>query len=406
MAMRITESMKFNTMNANLAAVQVKYAEILEKMATQRNINRISDDPSGVAMIMNYRQTKSSIDGYQRAIENSRAWITVTESKLTSVNDLLVKAREIALSQGSGTANAETRQYAAEAVTQIINELQSIANSQYADRYLFSGTKTGTQPFSESGSSAARLGLPGGARDNAFEGAMAVTGDYSGDENRTYAVKILSDDGVGNYTWTVSADGGRTWGAESDPPAPLAEGYTITMDSVQGIELVFDTVMVPPGPGDIFHVDAFAAGYYEGNSESLSVEIGKGVTFEYSITGDTVFSPKEPGRADIFHVLNSLKGALESNDPEGIRNQIDGLVQASVQVNTAIARCGTRMNRLDIASNNLTDLDFKITELMSNREDVDISALVTEFAMQEIVLKASYSMAAKVSNVTLLDFLR
>lgn len=412
MAIRITESMKFNTLNTNLAAVQVKYSELLEKMASQKNINRISDDPSGVAIIMNYRQTKSSIDGYQRAIENSQAWITVTESKLMSANDLLVSAREISLSQGTGTASAETRKYASEQVTQIINELQSLANSQYADRYLFSGTKTGTQPFTEGGSTTARLGSPDGARDNTFEGTLAVTGDYAGDENRTYAVKILSRDwdelnDEYTYTWAVSSDGGRTWG-DADTPATIgtADPLTIRLDDLGGIDLELAPLTQAADENDMFFVDAFAAGHYEGNAEALSVEIGAGVTFEYSITGDSVFSGGGPGAVDVFEVLNNLKEALENNNEEAIRNQLDGLNQASTQVNTAVARCGTRMNRLAIAGNNLTDLDFKITELMSNREDVDISALVTEFAMQEIVLKATYSMAAQVSNVTLLDFLR
>jgi len=108
---------------------------------------------------------------------------------------------------------------------------------------------------------------------------------------------------------------------------------------------------------------------------------------------------------DVFKVLDDLKVALENNETEGILNRVDELKQASVQVNTGIAKCGTRINRLEIAGNNLTDLDFKLTEMISSREDVDISALVTEFAMQEIVLNATYSVASRMGNITLLDFL-
>ncbi|HET58361.1 MAG TPA: flagellar hook-associated protein 3, partial [Deltaproteobacteria bacterium] len=126
---------------------------------------------------------------------------------------------------------------------------------------------------------------------------------------------------------------------------------------------------------------------------------------EYSITGDTVFAGSGEDSVDIFAVLDDLKEALENNDTDGILGQVDDLKQSSVQVNTGIARCGTRMNRLEIAGNNLTDLDFKLTEMISSREDVDISALVTDFSMQEIVLKATYSVASRMGNITLLDFL-
>lgn len=407
MSMRVTERMRFNTMNSHLAAVQVRYAEILEKMASQRSINKISDDPAGVAMIMNYKKTQASITGYQRAIENAEAWITITESQLMAASDLLVKAREIVLSQSTGTATEETRMYAAEQVSQIIEELQSIANSQFADRYLFSGTKTGTSPFAKEGSQEPRLDVPLQARDNVFQGTLSVNGTYGGDDNRTFVVKILSGDAdTGEYTWAVSRDGGRTWGAETDPPVELNEGSTILIDAGYGLELEFAAIMEGPGVGDIFYVDAYAAGYYQGNADELSVEISKGVTFEYSISGNSVFSETGPGTVDVFEVLNNLKEALENNDPEGIGNQLDVLKQASTQVNTGIAKCGTRMNRLEIAKNNLTELDFKLTELVSNREDVDISAMVTDFAMQEIVLKATYSMAAQMGTVTLMDFLR
>ncbi|HET56910.1 MAG TPA: flagellar hook-associated protein 3, partial [Deltaproteobacteria bacterium] len=279
MSMRVTEMMRFNTMRTHLDSVQTRYAEILEKMASQRTINKISDDPSGVAMIMNYKKSQSSLSGYQQAIENAEAWITMTESQLTAADDILVKAREIALSQGTGTATEETRLYAAEQVSQLIDHLQSIANSQYADRYLFSGTKTGTKPFSAVPSDEPWLGDPAQAADNEFEGEIAVSGTYSGDENRTYAVRIVSDDGSGNYTWAVSDDGGRSWGPESAPEV-LGAGSTITIDAGEGIDLEFSSVAEEPGEGDVFYVDAFAAGYYQGNADELSVEITKGVTFE------------------------------------------------------------------------------------------------------------------------------
>ena len=64
------------------------------------------------------------------------------------------------------------------------------------------------------------------------------------------------------------------------------------------------------------------------------------------------------------------------------------------------------MNRLEIATENLSSLDLKITELLSGKEDVDITELVTELSMKELTLQASYQMAAKIGSISLLNFLK
>ena len=109
---------------------------------------------------------------------------------------------------------------------------------------------------------------------------------------------------------------------------------------------------------------------------------------------------------DIFETLENLKTALLNDAPTDIAAQVDNLDAGATQVNKYIAKCGTRTNRLEIAESNLSDLDFKLTELISRTEDVDIADITTKFAMQEIVLKASYSMAASIGNISIIDFLR
>ena len=179
---------------------------------------------------------------------------------------------------------------------------------------------------------------------------------------------------------------------------------TITLGD--GIDLTFTAGTTDLTANDIFYVDAFTPGYYNGNSEEFSVNIGKGTSFDYSISGESIFADNVGGNVDIFKVLNDLQSSLEANDPDGIRAQLDNIEDASGQVNENIARCGTRMNRLDIAENNMADLDYNLTKLISNTEDVDITEIATELAMKEIALKASYAMAAEIGSLTILDFLR
>jgi flagellar hook-associated protein 3 FlgL len=400
MVMRVSESMKFNTMIDNLYKVQNSYNELMEKMASGKNLNRPSDDPLGMSRVLDYRKSKASVEQYQENIESSKAWLAMSESKLSSVNDLLVEAREIALSQSTATATTETRSYAAVSVGQIIDEMRSLANSTYGDRYLFSGTKTSEEPFSAVESVAA-IGTATAAGDNAFDGTVASgAGPYTGAVNKAYVVKIVTGGAFAAAEYQVSSDGGKTWGATRDD---LDTG-TITLGD--GIDMTFTAGTVDLTSDDIFYVHATTAGYYNGNGEELSVEIGRNVNFAYSIPGQSVFTDEGDGTVDIFESLNDLKAALENDDPSSIASEIDNLDTGADQVNKYIAKCGTRTNRLEIAENNLSDLDTKLTELISNTEDVDMTEIVTKFSMKEVVLEASYAMASSIGNMSIIDFLR
>ncbi len=399
MVMRVSENMKFRAITENLFKVQDDYNTIMGKMASQKEINRPSDDPLGMSKVLSYRETQAYTEQYRQNIDTSNAWISMTETKLSSVNDLLVKAREIALSQTTGTASASTREIAAVEVQQLIEEMQTLANSKYGERYLFGGTKTDTVPFSSS-EMAASTGSVNTASDNIFDGTIAASGAYTGEVNKTFAVKITTAGELGTAEYQVSGDGGKTWGDVGTVPA---DGIISIGD---GISFEFTAGTADLTENDVFYIDAFAQGYYQGNGRELAVEIAKNMSFDYSISGESVFTAQGSGQSDIFKTLNDLKTALENNDQEGISGQLDNLTAGAEQVNTYIAECGSRMNRLEIAENNLEDLDYKLTELISNTEDVDVAELVTKFAMKEIVLNASYSMASKIGNSTILNFLK
>ncbi len=400
MAIRVSENMKYNTMVNNLFRAQDNYNAAMEKMASQKKINRPSDDPVGMSRILSLRKSRASVEQYRRNIDGCNSWIEITESKLSSVDDLLVNAQEIAIAQSTATASAETRSISAVAVQQIMDEMLSLANSKYGDRYLFSGTRMDEEPFSSS-ESAAAIGPAVAADGNVFDGTVASGGGpYTGSVNKTYVVKIIDSGAFGTATYQVSSDGGKNWSSTDTIPA----GGTITLGD--GIDLSFTAGSNDLTTNDIFYVHASAPGYYNGNGEELSVEIGKDTPFDYSISGESVFTDNGGGNVDIFKVLNDLKSSLEANDPDGIAAQLDNLQKASEQVNENIARCGARMNRLEIAENNMADLDFNLTKLISNTEDADISEIATELAMKEIALKASYATASKIENLTILDFLK
>jgi len=408
MIMRISENMKFNTIVDNMFKSQDSYNKLAEKIASLKEINRPSDDPIGMSRVLGFRKSRASVEQYIRNIDGCESWLTITESKLSAAGDLLLKAREVAIAQSTATASAETRSSEAGTVQQLIDEMLALANSKYDDRYLFSGAKSEEAPFSSSVRSAAEIGTAAAAEGNTFDGGVTSGGDYTGSVNKTYVVKIVTGGSLVNATYKVSDDGGKTW--SGDPPFDDLDTGIITLGDA--IDLTFtDDGANHLTTDDIFYVQAFAAdaghcSYYNGNGEELSVNIGEGTPFAYSISGEAAFTDKGKGSIEIFGILNELKTALEDNDPDGIASCLDDLKAASDQISKNISRCGARMNRLEIAENNLADLDMDLTRLTSDVEDADLSEIITKLAMKEVALEASYSVASRIGNLTILDFLR
>ncbi len=410
MVMRISENMKFNTMIDNMFRSQDSYNKIAEKIASQKEINKPSDDPIGMNRVLNLRESRASVEQYTRNMDNCESWLTITESKLSAASDLLVDARVVAIAQSTATSTAEVRSSEAETVQHLIDEMLTLANSKYDGRYLFSGTKTEEAPFSSSVRTVKEIGMviePDGNGD--YDGTVTVTSapeDYSGSVNKTYVVKIVTDgELLADTTYQVSDDGGKTW---SLPSTGLVAGTPITLGD--GVELAFTAEGSDAdhylAEDDIFYVQALAPSYYNGNGEEMSINIGEGTPFAYSISGEAIFTDKGEGSVDVFGILNELKTALENNEPDIIASCLDGLKDASDQISKNISRCGGRMNRLEIAKNNMADMDMDLVGLISNAEDADITEIISKLAMKEIALQASYASASKIGNLTILDFLR
>jgi flagellar hook-associated protein 3 FlgL len=394
--MRITENMKFNSSLNSLFDVQDQYNSLLEKMSSQRRINRPSDDPVGVTRVIDIKQQQAAIVQYRSNVDRCDSWASVTESKLNSANDLITKAKELATAQATATASAGTRKITAEEVKSLLDEMVALANSQFGDRYLFAGTGT-DEPFSAT-EMAAAIGSAQAASGNIFNGTVASGGTYTGERNKTYVVKATGGGALAAVKYVVSADGGKTWGAEQTGlSGAVALGDGVTLTFAEGSE--------PMAAGDLFYANGTTSGFYRGNGEDLSISVGRSLTLDYNVSGEAAFTDKGQGCADVLKVLNDLKTAMEGNDVEGIKGQIAKLDLAQDNILLNVSKCGTKANRIGIAKANMDELEQRLMTSLSNTEDADVAELATKFAMKEVALQASYAMASKIGQNTILEYL-
>ena len=401
MITRVADQMKFNLLNNSISNIQNANNELMIKLSSQKQVNKPSDDPTGMGKILNYRSAKAQISNYQKNVDSSKSWLSTTESNLTSVNDILNSIQQTVISQSTATASASTRQIAADSLQPLIDQVLSLANAKFGNSYIFSGTRTDTEPFSTA-AQAAHIDVPVKASGDAYTGVVSLDASaaYTGTANNTYAVKIVTGGlPLGATPYQISSDGGKTWGIVKTDLSGI-------VDLGDGVKLNFTGGAGTFAANDVFYAHAYAAGYYNGDGQELASEVGKGVTMNYSTTGEAAFTSQGQGTADIFQTLNDLKTALQNNDATGIANQLDPLKKAQDQITRYIAQCGTRTNSLDTSSSTLTDMDTRITGLTSNIEDADMAKLITEYQTKQVALQASYQIASNLTSNSILNFIR
>jgi flagellar hook-associated protein 3 FlgL len=151
-----------------------------EQIASQKRINRPSDDPAGMGRVLDSRSQLASIEQYQENIQQGKTRLEFSEEILNLADELVQQARRIAEEKSGDGITAEERAFAAEQVKEIYDQLLQLANSKFGDRYMFAGYQTDTAPFT---------------RDAAY-GAT-----YTGDDGK-FRIPIAD-----NVEVTVDADG-------------------------------------------------------------------------------------------------------------------------------------------------------------------------------------------------------
>jgi len=73
---------------------------------------------------------------------------------------------------------------------------------------------------------------------------------------------------------------------------------------------------------------------------------------------------------------------------------------------TAIADVGTRMNTVQNQQDILADNKLRYQALLSNAEDLDYAKAVTELSAEMLSMEAAQASFAKISQLSLFDYIR
>jgi len=227
MITRVTDNSKFSMITNGISTLQSQYGVMMEKLSTQKNINRPSDDPVGINNILNYNTLLTSIQQYQSNITDSTSWLNLTSTNIKGLRDIASEAQNIATSEAGAGGSPETRKASLSTLNSLIDEAISMLNAKSGDNYIFGGSATDIQPFSAE-YVPDKITTASASASNNFDGTVASGGRYTGTTNNYYIVR-MANASPGNLItaqYQVSTDGGENWSIAADFPAKTVQSNT------------------------------------------------------------------------------------------------------------------------------------------------------------------------------------
>ncbi|MEA4924180.1 MAG: flagellar hook-associated protein FlgL [Syntrophomonadaceae bacterium] len=152
--MRVTTKMLTQSMLRNVNVNLQNMATYQQQLASSKRINRPSDDPTGTAQLLGTKSAIKAQEQYRKNMKDATSWLDTADGALGQANEVLQRARELAVAGSSGTLADGSMTALADEVDNLVGELVQVANTDYAGRYMFGGGKTATPPFTITGQDA------------------------------------------------------------------------------------------------------------------------------------------------------------------------------------------------------------------------------------------------------------
>lgn len=147
MTLRITQAMMFRTALSNLDRQRAQLARTQEQASSGLRINRPSDDPLGAGAAVTLRAGRDAIRQLVRNGSGARARVAAAENAFANVNNVLIRARELAIAGANATQDGVTRAQIAEEVRGLHASILSEANTRFGGAYIFAGFASDAPPF-------------------------------------------------------------------------------------------------------------------------------------------------------------------------------------------------------------------------------------------------------------------
>ena len=147
---RITTQMTTASVLGSINNIQDQLANTQEQLSTGLSINQPSDDPYGASLAIQLKNELSGLGNYNSSITDGQAWASAADTSMQNIMSMLQRAQELTVQASNGSLSSTDLSATADEIDQLSDAIKQEANTQYNGQYIFSGTATGTAPYSSS----------------------------------------------------------------------------------------------------------------------------------------------------------------------------------------------------------------------------------------------------------------
>ncbi|MFT5366210.1 MAG: flagellin [Candidatus Latescibacterota bacterium] len=347
----------------------------IERLATGLRINRAADDAAGLAISEGMR---AEIGGLTQAVRNAEQATNLTqvaEGALNEVSSMLLRMRELSVQAASSTVNDSNRSNLQAEYTQLVAEIDRVANStSYNNTVLLTGfgnTVSSTQ------STVLTASATTGVRDITVSGAGG--GTYSFIDASSTDRQITLGNGVATQTIDI--------------------GSVLDQDAVGGVVATGTTAVANfDRLGIVLTLDQR---YRDGDLDGQTIQIDAGTGGSFQVGPDNkVVDRIEFGMSDMRASGAELNLNVTSiSSLVSAREAISFIDLAISRVANQRADIGAIQNRLAFTVSSANNAIENIQASESSIRDADVAEEISEFTRAQILTQAATSVLAQANAI-------
>jgi len=377
--------------------LQADLAQTQNDLATGKKLHNAADDPAAMAQVNQLNVELSASQQYVTNGNSASVNLKLEEQALSDATNTLQSIRDLAVQANNSSLTASQRQDIATQLAQQLQDLVAIGNRQDSNGdYIFSGTASGTVPFSQSGNSFTYSGATTVKQIQIAANQRVSAGDTG--------TSVFMNIPAGNGTFTTSAAAANTGsgsigvGTVVTPSAWVPDAYTISFTSPTNYQ-------VTNSGGTVVTTGTFT------NGASISFNGIKVPINGTPVAGDS-FTVAQAGTSSVFSTVSSLITTLNSSTLNNaqITTQIGGSLQqidnAITNLSTVSASAGARINSITSSQTAAQTEQTNLSASISQLSDVDYAAAITQLNTEELSLQAAQQSYASIARLSLFNYLK
>lgn len=414
---RISTAARYNLLTADIQRNEANYNRITQQLASGKKVASITDDPIAAVNIVNTNRQLGQIETFNQNVNMGLEELDNLDDLMKLAEGYLTQAWDKATQANSQTYGVSSLKALKTEIDELTKTMVDLANTEFNDKYVFGGANTNIPPY-EINEETGEIIYNGTTYDNSdyvrttevADGVFEVintTGDkvfgyYRAEDNSANAYtapdgrKVLktTEDGKDIYRY----ENGNLYrtGLSDDGLTEVPEKPNTYTDAAGRI-----VVKKTDGEGNTTYEYEGGGLYGDGTDDT-------GLTAGYEGDSKGVFGALKLLSNSIQEVIDAKEAKDTDAEKAGYDKMFSTLDMFSKSHNEMVTeqtKFGGVHNRLEMTQSTLETNNENLTSYLSQLQDIDIAAAVSEWYQAQYAYQASLQVAAQSMNMSLLNYI-